>query len=67
MVSKQTNMLICLLNTSIQYNQETRYAVLADGGSGLSSNCIGDYTETWTPVPGAAKGSVALPLIFTVD
>ncbi len=40
--------------------------VLADGGSGLSSNCVGDYTETWTAVSGAAEGSVALLFVFTV-
>lgn len=29
---------------------------ISDGRSGLSLNCIGDYSETWTPVPGVAKG-----------
>lgn len=38
--------------------------LLADGWSGLSSNCVGDYTQTWASVPGAAKGLVALPQIF---
>lgn len=42
-------------------------AVLADGWSGLSSHCVGDHTETWTTVPGAAKGSAAALHVTTVD
>lgn len=36
--------------------------MFADGWSGLSSDCSGDYTETWGAIPGAAKGW--FPFIF---
>lgn len=41
-----------------KYSNKTRNlcVVLADGWSGLSSDRVGDYTETWAAVPGAAKG-----------